>query len=108
MRLDWSEQRDGGVCVRLVLLAHGTALNILVHKLCETGPPKLRGDKLASLQVARVSGGLIVVAAGKDRATEGVIQGDVDMTFVGQDTVVILPVRETRPEGSGDVLQQGL
>ena len=79
-----------------------------MHKLCETGPPKLRGDKLVSLQVARVSGSLMVMAAGKDRVMERVIQGDVDTTFVGQDVVVIPPVREVRLEGSRDVLQQGL
>ena len=48
---------------------------------------------------------LVVVAAGEDGATEGVLRGDVDTTFVGQDVIVESPVGEAGSEGSGDVLQ---
>ena len=47
----------------------------------------------------------MIIAADEDGMTEGVLQGDVDAIFVGQDVVIELPVRETREEGSGDVLQ---
>ena len=40
MGLDWGKQRDCGMCVRLVLLACGTAFDILPYVLCETQPPK--------------------------------------------------------------------
>ena len=37
-RLDQGEQRNGGMCVRLVLLAHGTAFNVFSHILCKAQP----------------------------------------------------------------------
>ena len=40
----------------------------------------------------------------KDRTVERVLQGDIDMPFVCQDTVIVLPFREMRPEGDGNVL----
>ena len=52
-----------------------------------------------------MTSGLMVVAVGEDGMTEGVLWGNVDMTFVGQDVIVELPIRETRLEGSEDVLQ---
>ena len=47
--------------------------------------------------------GLVIVAAGEDRAMEGVIRGNVDMSLVGQDMIIELPVREVGLEGSKDV-----
>ena len=102
---DWGQWGDGGVGVRFILLACGAALDVLAHELCETWPPEFGGNELASFQVAGVSGSLVVVATSKDGAAEGVLQGDVDATFVGQDSVIELPVGKARPEGSGDVLQ---
>ena len=90
--LDRGEWRDGGVCVRLVLLAHGTAFDIFSHKLCKAGPPEFRGDKLAGLEVTGVSSGLMVVAVGKDGAAERVPWGDIDTSFVGQNMVIVLSV----------------
>ena len=75
-----------------------------MHELHETWPPKLRGDELVSLEITGVAGGLVVMAAGKDGAAEGVLQGNVDTAFVSQDMVIIFPVREIGLEGSGDVL----
>ena len=80
--LDRGEQGDGGVCVRFVLLACGTAFDVFAHKLRETRPPKFRADELAGLKVARVSGSLVIMAVGKNGAMEGVLQGDVDMAFI--------------------------
>ena len=52
-----------------------------------------------------MAGSLVVMAAGKDRAAEGVLWGNVDTTLIGQDMIIKLPIRKVRPEGSGDVLQ---
>ena len=90
--LDWGEWRDGGVCVCLVWLTYGIAFDILTHKLCETRPPKLSGDKLASLEIARVTSGLVVMAAGEDGMAEGVLRRDIDMAFVSQDVVIKFPI----------------
>ena len=103
--LNRGEQGDGGMHVRLVLLAYGAAFDILSHKLCKTQPPKLHGDELASFEVAGVSSSFVVVAVGKDGATKGVVGGNIDMTFVGQNMVVKLPIREMGMEDGVDVLQ---
>ena len=58
----------------------------------KTRPPELSSDKLASLEITRVTGGLMVVTAGKDGVTERVLRGDIDMTFVHEDMVIIFPV----------------
>ena len=91
---NWGEQQDGGVSVGFVLLACGTAFNVFVHKLYKIRPPKFRGNKLASLEITRVAGGLMVVAADEDELTEGVLWRNVDMTFIGQDIIIVFPVRE--------------
>ena len=93
------------MCVRLVLLAHDTVLNVLAHKLHKAWPPELRDNELVSFKITGVPGSFMVMAAGKDGATEGVLQEYIDMTLVGQNVVIILLVRETRSEGGGDVLQ---
>ena len=54
MRSDQCKQEDSGVCVRLVFLACGIALDIFSHKLHETQPPELGGDKLASFEVTSI------------------------------------------------------
>ena len=91
---DGGEWGSGGMCIRLVLLARGTAFNIFAYKLRETRPPEFRGDELASLQIAGVTSGLVVVAAGEDGTTEGILRGNIYATFVGQNVVVELPVGE--------------
>ena len=92
MGFDGSQQGDGGVCIRLVLLARGAAFDVFAHELCEAWPPELSSDKLASFQITGMTGCFVVMAAGEDGATEGILQGDVDTTFVGQDMVVEFPV----------------
>ena len=44
---------------------------------------KLSSNKLVSLEITGVSGGFMVMAVGEDRVVEGVLQGNVDVTFVG-------------------------
>ena len=92
MGLDQGEWGNGGVRVRLVLLACGTALNIFAHKMCETRPPKFGGDKLASLEIARVTCSLVVVTVGEDGAVKGLLWEYVDTTLVGQDVIIELLV----------------
>ena len=105
MGFDRGEWRDGGVCVQLVLLAHGTAFDIFAHKLRETWPPKFGGNELAGLEVTEVSSGLMVVAASEDGTIEGALRGDIDMTLIGQDVIIEPPIREAGPEDSRDILQ---
>ena len=82
------------MCVGLVLLAHGAALNVFAHKLHKTGPPKLRGDELMSFEVTWVTSSFVVVAAGEDGATEGILWGNIDMALVGEDVVVEFPIEK--------------
>ena len=76
-----------------------------MYELCKTRPPKLRGDKLVSLEVTWVTDGLMVMAMGKDGVAEGSIGGNVDTTFVDQDMVIEFSIQKTGPEGGGDILQ---
>ena len=76
-----------------------------MHKVREARPPEFSSDKLASLEVTGMAGGFMIVAAGKDGTMEGVLRGDIDVTFVGQDVVIKLPIREVGAEGGGEVLQ---
>ena len=105
MGLNWGKQKNGGVCVRLILLAYGTALNVLAHKMCKAGPPEFSSNKLGGFEVTEVSSSLVVMTAGEDGVMKGVIQRNVDMAFVCEDMVVIFPVREARLERGGDILQ---
>ena len=86
-------------------MACGAAFDILPYEVGKTWPPELSGDQLSGLEITRMPGGLMVMTPGEDRTTEGVFWGDVDTTFVCEDMVIILPVRETRPESGRDVFQ---
>ena len=104
--LDWGEWWDSGVGVGFILLAYGAAFNVSVYEVGKTWPPEFSSDKLLGLEITRVSGSFMVMTLGKDRVMEGVIQGNVDMTFVCEDVVIILPVGELRSEGGRDILQR--
>ena len=90
--LNWDEWGDGGVCIQFVLLACGAAFNVPAHELCKAWPPELGSDELAGFEISWVTGGFMIVAAGEDGTTEGVLWGDIDATFVGQHVVIELPV----------------
>ena len=79
---DWGEQRNGGVCIGLVLLACSTVFNVFPHKLGEAQPPEFRGDQLMCFKVPRVLSGLMIMTMGQDGVMEGVIRGNVDISFV--------------------------
>ena len=50
----------------------------------------------------------MIVAAFKNVAAEGIICGDIDTAFVGEDAGFHLPVCEPRAEGKRNVLVHGL
>ena len=82
MGFDWSEQRDDGVSVELVLLAHGAAFNILAHKVCKAQPPEFSSNELASLEVTEVSDSHVVMTVDENGVTEGILWGNIDTSFV--------------------------
>ena len=93
------------MCVGLVLLAHSTAFNIFLHMLCKTQSPELSRNKLMGLEVSCMTGSFMVMILGEDGVAEQVIRGDIDMAFVCQDMVIVLPIQEARLEDSRDILQ---
>ena len=88
------------MCVCLVLLASGTARDVLADEGSKTWPPKLRCDELAGLENTGVTCcGMVMVSRDNGTAEVGV-GGDVNTILEGQDSGVVLPVRETRAEFS--------
>ena len=71
MRLNWGEWGDSGVSVRFVFLACGTALNIFAYELHKALPSEFSSNRLMSLEITRVTSGLMVMTVGKDQSTEG-------------------------------------
>ena len=104
-RSDWGEWGDGGVSIQFILLAHGAAFDVFAHILHEAQPPELSDNKLAGFKITRVTGGLMVMAAGRNGAAEGVIRRNIDMAFISKDMVIKFPVREVGPECIRDVFQ---
>ena len=96
------------MCINLVLLAKGTALDVVADEGGESRPPEFGGDQLACFQEAGVAGRGMIVAAFENRAAEGVVRGDVDTTLISKDAHLDLPVSEPETEGKRDVLMHGL
>ena len=94
--------------VSFVLLAKGTALDISADVGGQARPPEFSCDQLASFQEARVTGGLMIMAALEDGAAEGIIRGDIDTAFVCEDAGLNLPISKTGTEGKRNVLVHGL
>ena len=90
------------------MLAYGTAFNVFPHELYETWPLEFGCDKLASLKTPRVAGSLIIVATSEDGIVVGVLGGNINMSFVCENVVIILPVQKVRLEGGGDIFKRGL
>ena len=105
---DGGEGGYGGVRVNLVLLAKGTAFDVAADEGGESGPPEFGGNQLSSFQEAGMSGGLVIMAACKNGAAKGIVRGDVDTAFVGEDAGFNLPVSQPGTEGEGNVLVHGL
>ena len=83
------------MCVSLILLAEGTALNIAADKGGESGPPELGSDQLACFQEAGVAGGCMVMTAFEDGMTKRVVGRDIDTAFVSEDAGLDLPVSKS-------------
>ena len=94
--------------VNLVLLAQGTAFNIVADEGHKSGPPELGGDQLARFQEARVASRFMIMAACENGMAKGVVCGDIDAAFVSKDAHLDLPVSESRTKGEGNVLMHGL
>ena len=96
------------MCVNFVLLAESAALNILADKGGESGPPELGGDQLSCFQEAGMPGGFMIVAPFKDGAAKGIVCGDIDTAFIGEDAGFDLPVGQLGAEGERNILMHGL
>ena len=96
------------MCVNLVLLTKGTALYIAADKGGKAGPPELGGNQLPGFQEAGVPGGFMIVASRQDGTAEGVVGGDIDTAFIGEDAGFDLPVSKPGTKGERDVLMHRL
>ena len=96
------------MCVDLILLTGGASLDVSADEGGEARPPKFSGNQLASFQETGVAGGFMIVAAHENGAAKGVVSGDIDATFIGEDASFHLPICEPRAKGEGNVLVHGL
>ena len=90
--------------VGLVLLACRTAFDIAVDKGGEARPPELSSNKLVGFKEARVSGGFMIMAAGKDGSAKGVIGRNINAALIGEDFCLHLPVSKAGVEREGNIL----
>ena len=51
-----------------------------------------------------MSDSLVIMAMSEDGIAEGVPGENINMSLVGENMVIILPVQEMRLDGSGDIL----
>ena len=96
------------MCVGFVLLAFSTALDVAADKGDKTRPPELSSNQLAGFKETGVTSRFVIVASFKNGTVEGVIGGNVDVTFVGEDSSFDLPVSETRAEGERNIFMHEL
>ena len=96
------------MCVNFVLLAESAALNILADKGGESGPSELGSDQLSCFQEAGMPSGFMIVAPFKDGVAKGIVCGDIDTAFIGEDAGFDLPVGQLGAEGERNILVHGL
>ena len=94
-REEWGVRWMG---VNLILLAHGTSADITPDIGGKARPPKLRGNKLASFEDARVAGSGVVMVAGYDSVAQAGVGGDVDTVLVSQDACIVTPIGKAGAE----------
>ena len=92
-------------CVFNLFYWHMAQPLMYFHTNCETWPSEFRGNRLVGFKVTRVLGSLMIVTARQDSLTKGVLRGNINTTFVHEDVVVILPVREMGSECGRNILQ---
>ena len=83
-------------------------MDITVDVRGEVWPPKLRGNKLMSLEYTRVASSGVVMVAGDNRMAEVGISRDIDTSLVGQNPGIVMPIRETGAEFSGDLTWESM
>ena len=98
----------GGMGIGFCLLAHATALDVFVYKLCKTWPPIVGGHELAGFQESRMSRGGVIMVLCDNGASEIVGGGDIHATLVSEEIVVHLKVGEAGSEMGGDIIMKGL
>ena len=96
------------MCVGFVLLANCTSLNVFAYERCQARPPEFRGNELVGFQVIWMASSLMIVATNKDGSSKRGVGGNVNMSFVGEDTFSILPIRQTGAEGRENRAIHGL
>ena len=94
--------------VGFVLLAGCAAFDISAGKGGKAWPPEFGSNKLVDFKKAGVASGFMIMTAGKDGAAEGVVGGNIDAAFVGEDARVHLPVSKAGAEREGNILVHGL
>ena len=100
--------RGSGMCVHLVLLTGRAASNEGMNIRSEGRPPELGGNQLASLEEAGVASSGVVVTAAENITAEIASGGNIDVALIGEDTIRVLPVRETGTESRGNGAIHGL
>ena len=88
--------------VCFVLLACRTARNILADEGGKTWPPELGCDELAGFENTGVTRCRVVMVSRDNGAAEGRVGRNIDTILKGQDTGVVLPVREARTKLGGE------
>ena len=67
-------------------MAGSTSLNISLNELCKAGPPEFYYDELMGFEVTWVAGHFMVMATVEYGLSEQVIQENIHMSLVGEDT----------------------
>ena len=94
--------------VNLVLLAEGTAFDVAADEGGESGPPEFSSDQLSGFQETGMSGRLMIMAPLKDGTAKGIVRGNIDTAFIGEDAGFDLPVSQPGTEGERNILVHGL
>ena len=80
--------------IGFVLLAQCTSADITTNVRGEAWPPKLRGNKLASLEDSRMTCSGMVMVMSNNRVVQVSISRDIDVALVSQDASIVVPVGE--------------
>ena len=83
-------------------------MDVAVNIRGKAGPPKFRGNKLASFEDTWVASSGMVVVASHDRVAQVSICGDIDVALVSQDASIVMPIGEARVEGSRDGTRESM
>ena len=90
----WNGEERGSrrMGVNFVLLARCASADKAANVRGEAGPPKLRGDQLASFENAWMARCGMIMVSCHDGAAQVSICGDIDASLVSQDSSVVVPI----------------